>query len=330
MALATSSLPVPLSPEIRMVDRLGAAWMIRSNTCRILAPYTPFLADSMYRNLLAPVREAVGAADSVHLCDWPEYRADEEDRELDERMDIVIRTVSMGRALRTVHGLKVRQPLQAMHIATRDARIGAALADMADLVRDELNVKELRFDEREEDLVTFTVKANFKTLGPKLGRDVQRVAKAITALPIATVLAIESGQDYPLALDGLAVTLQRDDVIVERREREGLFVECAGPLTVGLDPVLTPELIEEGLARELVNRVQNLRKDAGLQVQDRIRIVFHSESPAVLGAFERHAGTIRTETLADAIVASPSPLGAGATTDLNGHACDIRVEKVSA
>ncbi len=300
------------------------------DTCRILAPYTPFLADAMYRNLLAPVREAVGAPDSVHLCEWPEYRAGEEDRELDERMDIVIRTVSMGRALRTVHALKVRQPLQAMHIATRDAGIRAALTEMADLVRDELNVKELRFDEREEDLVTFTVKANFKTLGPKLGRDVQRVSKAITALPIATVLAIEAGQAYELALDGLTVTLERDDVIVERREREGLFVENSGPLTVGLDPVLTPELIEEGLARELVNRVQNLRKDAGLQVLDRIRILFHAESPPVLGAFEHYAATIRTETQADAIVASPSPLGDGTATDLNGNACDIRIEKVGA
>lgn len=300
------------------------------DTCRVLAPYTPFIADEIYRNLIGPVRTQVNAPDSVHLCDWPAYQADEEDRELDESMDVVIRAVSMGRALRTAHSLKVRQPLAALHVATRDARARAALQDMADLVRDELNVKDIRFDEREDDLVTFTVKANFKTLGPKLGKDVQRAAKAIAALPIETVLAVEAGASYPLRVDDLAVELEAADVIVQRNEREGLFVECQGALTVALDPVLTPELVEEGMAREFVNRVQNLRKDAGLQVTDRIRLQFYTSSELVARALEHHGATVCSETLADGLEAVKAALGPETAAELNGEPCQIRIEKVIA
>jgi isoleucyl-tRNA synthetase len=297
------------------------------DTCRILAPYTPFIAEAMYRNLIQPARErGLQAPDSVHLCDWPEYRAEEEDRDLDERMDVVIQAVSMGRALRTAHGLKVRQPLRAIHLVTRDPRLRDALEALADLVRDELNVKEVRFDERESELVDLQVKANFKSLGPRLGRDVQRAAKAVAALPPETALAIEAGTPYELRLDGLQVTLGPEDVIVERHEKEGVFVLASGALTVALDHELTSELIEEGLAREFVSRVQNLRKDAGLQVTDRIRVRYASPAAEVSRALRRHADTIRAETLADSLEESPAGPG-GLETDLNGHPVTIGVDR---
>ena len=299
------------------------------DTCRVLAPYAPFVTEAIYRNLTEPLRARGDVVpDSVHLCNWPAYLAAEEDRELDDRMDLVLRTVSLGRAVRTTHSLKVRQPLQAIHVATRDPRAREALVAMGDLVRDELNVKNIVFDERESELVDITVKANFKSLGPKLGRDMQRAAKAIATLPLETVLAVEAGTPHTLDLDGLQVPLGAADVIVERRERAGLFVQCDGPLTVALDPTLTPELVEEGLAREFVNRVQNLRKETGLQVSDRIRIRFHAEDAIVATALARHDATIRGETLADAIVAAGSPLGP--SVDLNGHACSIAIVPVSA
>ncbi|MFQ5600884.1 MAG: isoleucine--tRNA ligase [Candidatus Krumholzibacteriia bacterium] len=298
-------------------------------TCRILAPYTPFIAEVIYRNLVGPVRARGDTVpDSVHLCDWPEHLAAEEDVELDDRMDFVIRAVSMGRALRTAHGLKVRQPLRAIHLVTRDPRARAALAGFTDLICDELNVKQVLFDDRESELVDHLVKANFKSLGPRLGRDVQKVARAIAALPIETVLAIEAGSGYELEADGVRVTLGPEDVIVERREKEGLFAECSGPLTVALDRELTPELVVEGLAREFVNRVQNLRKDAELHVADRIQVLYHSGAPEVGAAVERHAGTIRAETLAVALDAVPSPPEGASETELNGHPVHIRVRKV--
>jgi isoleucyl-tRNA synthetase len=239
-------------------------------------------------------------------------------------MDLVIRAVSMGRALRTAHQLKVRQPLSTLHVATRDNRARLALEDMRDLVLEELNVKELRFDDRESDLVEFKVKANFKTLGPRLGKEVQRVAQAIGALPMETVLAIEAGASHELSIDGRTVKLEPADVIVERREKAGLFVECAGPLTVALDPELTPELVEEGLAREFVNRVQGLRKDAGLQVTDRIRIRYWTEAEDVRRALHKHGVTVRGETLADGL--EPEAGGSGSPTDLNGRSVEIRIE----
>ena len=297
------------------------------DTCRVLAPYAPFVTDAMYLNLTEPLRGRGDALpDSVHLCDWPQYLAADEDRELDDRMDWVLRTVSLGRAVRTTHALKVRQPLQAIHVATRDPRAREALVAMGDLVRDELNVKDIVFDERESELVDLMVKANFKALGPRLGRDMQRVAKAIAALPLETVLAVEAGTPHVLDVDGLQVTLGAADVIVERRERAGLFVQCDGPLTVALDPTLTPELVEEGLAREFVNRVQNLRKESGLNVSDRIRIRFHAEDAGVAAALARHDATIRGETLADVVEAAASAVGE--TTDLNGHACSIAIVAV--
>jgi isoleucyl-tRNA synthetase len=300
-------------------------------TCHILAPYMPFISDVMYRNLVAPLRErGEEIAQSVHLRDWPTYRSEEEDEELDERMDLVIRTVSMGRALRTAHGLKVRQPLQAIHLVTRDPQARAALEEFADLVRDELNVKDVVFDDRESELVDLVVKANFKSLGPRLGRDVQKVARAIQELPIDDVLAVEAGGEYELRVDSVQVKLGREDVIIERREKEGLFAECSGPLTVALDHELTPALIEEGMAREFVNRVQGLRKEADLRVSDRIRLLFHSPANQVGSAIAGYADYIQSETLAAELTDSATPLENASETELNGHPCQIRIEKVEA
>ncbi len=301
------------------------------DTCHVLAPYTPFIADTMYRNLVGPLRQRQPEiADSVHLRDWPAVHAGEEDAELDARMDLVIRVVSMGRALRTTHGLKVRQPLQAIHVVTRDAGARRTLEEFADQIRDELNVKEVRFDDRESELVDFVVKANFKSLGPRLGKDVQQAARAIAALPLDTVLAIEGGTPHSLALDGNQVVLGPEDVVVERREKGGLFVECAGALTVALDPELTPELMEEGLAREFVNRVQNLRKDADLVVTDRVRVRFRSSAPEVTRAIAVHGDTIRNETLAVELIQSRDEIEGACSADLNGHPVQLQVERIEA
>jgi isoleucyl-tRNA synthetase len=200
---------------------------------------------------------------------------------------------------------------------------------MRDLVLDELNVKELRFDDRESDLVELRVKPNFKSLGPRLGKNMQRAAGAIAALPLETVLAIEAGTPHALLVDGAAVTLGPEDVVVERREKEGLFVECAGPLAVALDPELTPDLVDEGLAREFVNRVQGLRKEAGLRITDRIRIRYATSAPELRRALEKHSSTIRAETLAETLAETPEPLapGAGTAVDINGHAGTIHIDR---
>ncbi|HZM16449.1 MAG TPA: isoleucine--tRNA ligase [Candidatus Krumholzibacteria bacterium] len=311
-------------------DKLQAyetLYAVLLHTCHVLAPYTPFIADAMYRNLVGPLlARGAAVADSVHLRDWPEARPAEEDEDLDQRMDLVIRAVSMGRALRTSHGLKVRQPLRAIHLVTRDPWARRTLEEFAEQIRDELNVKAVHFDEREAELVDFVVKANFKSLGPRLGKEVQKAARAIAALPLAEVLALESGRSTTVVVDGVEVTLGPEDVAIERHEKSGLFVECSGSLTVALDKELTPELLEEGLAREFVNRVQGLRKEAGLQVTERIRILYHSAAPEVGRAVAVHGDGIRVETQALELLALPQ--ADGAPVDLNGHPVHIRIEKI--
>ncbi len=186
------------------------------------------------------------------------------------------------------------------------------------------------FDDRESELVDHLVKANFKSLGPRFGRDVQKIARAVAQLSVQEFLAVEAGGEHTMQVDGVDVTLGPDDVIVERREKAGLFAECAGPLTVALDHALTPALIEEGLAREFVNRVQNLRKDADLHVSDRVRIVFHSPAPEVERAVQRHTEVIRGETLAHELTHTAAPPDGAAPMELNGHPVHIAVEKIEA
>ena len=298
-------------------------------TCRVLAPYTPFVADVMYRNLTSPLRaEGEPVPDSVHLCDWPAYDAAQEDQHLDERMDLVIQVVSMGRALRTSHSLKVRQPLAALHVVTRDQGAQESLQPFIELIQDELNVKQVLFDDAEEKLVDIHVKANFKSLGPRLGKNMRQVAEAIAQLPLAVVLHIEAGGAYALAAAGVAVTLGPEDVILERKEKSGLFAECSGTLTVALDHELTEELIEEGLARELVNRIQGLRKDADLHVADRIRVQYHTPVDAVAAAVASHEATILAETLAIDLQRVDLPPAQASEIDLNGHAVTLSIVRV--
>jgi isoleucyl-tRNA synthetase len=301
------------------------------DTCHLLAPYMPFIADDMYRNLISPLQaRGEKVAPSVHLGDWPAYQPEAEDTELDDSMDWVLRAVSMGRALRKTHSLKVRQPLAALHVVTRDPRARAALEECGDLIRDELNVKEIRFDDGESELVDFTVKANFKTLGPRFGREVQKVARAIAELPLDTVRAVEAGTPHTFRADGLEVTLGPEDVVVERHEKKGLYAECSGPLTVALDPQLTPGLVREGLAREFVNRVQGMRKEMDLRVTQKIRISFHTPAPELAAALREHAETIRVETQALELVEHPAPLAGAQAIELNGNPCSILVRTVEA
>jgi isoleucyl-tRNA synthetase len=244
-------------------------------------------------------------------------------------MDLVIQVVSMGRALRTSHALKVRQPLAALHVVTRDAAAQESLEPFLDLIQEELNVKQVLFDDAEEKLVDIHVKANFKSLGPRLGKDMRKVAAAITQLPHDVTRDIESGGQHGLEVDGLHVELGPEDIVVERQEKSGLFAACAGTVTVALDHELTDELLQEGLAREVVNRIQAMRKDADLHVADRIRVVFHTDVEQVAQAIQLHEDTILAETLSTQLKRVAQPPSEASVTDINGHVVSFSIEKVA-
>jgi isoleucyl-tRNA synthetase len=210
---------------------------------------------------------------------------------------VTMRTVSMGRSLRTDYALKIRQPLRALHLVTRDPDERKILAEMEELIKDELNVKSVVFRDNEDDLVEYKAKANFRTLGKQLGKDMKAAAASIDALGLGDIHSLLAGRSVELSLGNRSFTLAPDGVEIQRIEKEHLKVINDGSLTVALDPELSPELIEEGLVRDLVRGIQNLRKDRGLEVTDRIELTLAGPD-AVRAAAEHYREHLLAETLA--------------------------------
>ena len=256
------------------------------------APFIPFITEEMYSNL----RDA-SMPESIHLCDFPVYNAARRDPDLERRMKVTMKTVSMGRSLRTDYALKIRQPLSALHVVTRDPDERRILQEMEELIKDELNVKAVVFRENEDELVEYRAKANFRTLGKQLGKDMKAAAAGIELLTLSDIHALLAGQGVELAVADRTFTLTPDGVEIQRIEKENLKVINEGSLTVALDPALTPALVEEGLVRDLVRGIQNLRKDSGLEVTDRIEL-FLAGSDSVRTAAEHFREHLLSETLA--------------------------------
>jgi isoleucyl-tRNA synthetase len=286
---------------------------------QVAAPFIPFISEAIYRNLRGDAMP-----ESVHLCNFPAADSAARDPKLEAEMAEVLTVVRLGRQLRAEHELKVRQPLAALHVVSSDAPARARLEAHRALVADELNVKDLVFGEHETELALLKAKPNFRALGPRFGAAMQRVAAAVSALPEADVTALASGRGARFELDGNTVKLEPDDVVIERRPRPGLVVAAEGAIVVALDTTLDAALEAEGLAREFVNKVQTMRKTAGLEVTQRITIAFAGPDP-VRDAVRMHRAYILGETLAQAC-GPESPAGAGAQEwDLNGHTVSIAV-----
>lgn len=291
---------------------------------RVAAPFIPFLAEAVYRNL-----RTEGMPESVHLCDFPLPEADSRDPVLEEEMALVMSVVRMGRLLRAEHVLKVRQPLAALHVISRNKDACDKIAALKDIVIDELNVKDLVFGDHESELVQFRTKPNFGRLGPRLGPAVKAAAIKIAALDQDTVESLLCGGSTEIDVDGETISLTAEDLAVERAAKEGLVVVSEGEIVVALETELTTELLAEGLAREFVNKVQNMRKAAELDVTQRIRVVFAAPEE-VIAAVKEHETYVKTETLCLDCEAA-TELADGATEwDLNGHPCSIRIETASA
>ena len=284
---------------------------------KIAAPFIPFTSDAIYRNL-----RTAGMPDSVHLCDFPQGDSSRRDAALERQMGAVMTVVALGRKLRTAHDLKVRQPLKTLHVACRNAELLASIGELKDIILEELNVKEAEFRAHESDFATLKVKANFARLGPKLGPLVKKAAGIIAGLKGEQVEILAGGETVPVTVEGQAIDLALDDVVIEHLPREGSVVAAEGGIVVALDTALTPELVEEGLAREFVSKLQNMRKTADLEVTRRIHVRYISDE-AVKCAVGQYLDYIKTETLSlscEAVSAEPE----GATEwDLNGHPCAI-------
>ncbi len=285
------------------------------------APFIPFITEGMYANLKTPEMP-----ESIHLCDFPVFDESRRDPGLERRMKLTMRTVAMGRSLRTDYSLKIRQPLKALHVVTRDAEESRILESMEDLIKDELNVKSVLFRENEDELVEYRAKANFRTLGKLLGKDMKAAAARIEKLSLADIHTLLSSGSVQLDVEGRGFTLTPEGVEIQRIEKENLKVINDGSLTVALDPALTPELIQEGLVRDLVRGIQSLRKDKGLEVTDRIELTLFG-SEAVRAAAENYREHLLSETLAMSWKWE-KPREA-AEVDCGGETCAVSLKKAA-
>jgi isoleucyl-tRNA synthetase len=289
---------------------------------KALAPVLPFITESIYQNLVCRVDES--APDSVHLCDMPQADESLRDAELEEQMELATRAVVLGRSLRSKHDLKVRQPLRSLYLLPPDEHSRYELGQMVDLLADELNIKEVVMVEDETDLSEVSYRPNFRVLGPRFGKQMKEVGQRIGELTQQEIEVLKAGDKIAVAGGEIGI----EDVEVQRREKEGVVVAIDNNLGVGLDVQLDDELVAEGVAREIVNRVQNMRKDAGLEVSDRIRIGVQGEA-GLLEAIGQHREYIAAETLALELSAGALPDSVVLQQELqvNDYACTIAIAR---
>jgi isoleucyl-tRNA synthetase len=302
-------------------------------TAKLLAPFTPFIADEIYTNLLfgedpgleGPVAEwAHDEPDSVHLCDFPEVDDRRVDSQLERGMEAVRRTIELGRAARAQAKVKLRQPLRkAVVVASEEER--AAIERLAEVVASELNVKELDFVHEEAELVSYRVKPNYRSLGPRFGKSMPQVAAAVEALDADHVAtALEGGTTVGISIDGKDHDLEPEDVSLVMEPLEGYQVEAEAGHAVALELELDEELRREGLAREIVRAVQEARKQAGLEVSDRIALALDGDDE-LLSAAREHEAYIAGETLATSVGYGAD--GAGEKATIEGRELQISVSR---
>ncbi|NLX82898.1 MAG: isoleucine--tRNA ligase [Clostridiales bacterium] len=288
---------------------------------RLTAPFTPFMAESIYQNLVRSVDQ--DAPESVHLCTFPVADESLIDEEMERQMAQLLQVIQLGRAARNLASLKVRQPLSSLLVM--GAELGAAYQDLA---ADELNVKEIVFTQDADAFTGYLLKPQLRTLGPRFGKKLGQISQLLAkADGTAAVAAFRRGETLKLQLDGEVVELAESDVLIETAQKEGLVAQESYGVTVGLDTHLTPELLEEGYAREVISKLQTMRKDAGFDVVDRINVWYQADEE-LSRALNIHADFISEVVLAESFAAEDAPGEAFSQTwDINGREARLSITK---
>ena len=285
----------------------------------ISAPFTPFMSETMYQNMVRTVDKS--APESIHLCDWPKKDESFIDPELEANMAAVLDIVVLGRSARNAANIKNRQPVASMYVQ------GKALPDMyVSIIADELNVKEVKFVDDASSFISYRVKPQLKTLGPRYGKLLPKINQYLAGEGVgnAVVAAHNRGESYKFDIDGTEISLAAEDVLVSTEENAGFVTVTEHDLSVVLDTNLTPELIEEGFVREIVSKVQTMRKEAGFEVTDHIVLSHHGNS-LIESIFARHGADIAADTLADSIKLGSA--GYVKDWEINGESVTLGVEK---
>jgi len=260
--------------------------------CIVASPIAPFLPEAIYQNL-----RTNEMPESIHLNDFPVEKKELRNLELEKEMDLVQKAVEMGRSLRAKVNINLRKPLNAVYLITKNEDEIRLLKKMESIIMEELNVKNVIYEKEEEKLVILSCKPNFRVLGKKAGKDMKSLADIISKYGAEEANLLESGNNIIVEVNSTKYELTKEDIIIERKEREGLTVLNEGSLTVALDTKLTEELIQEGIAREFIRHIQNLRKDKDLAVTDRIKI-FYKSPENIKKAITNLQNLIKEETLA--------------------------------
>ena len=310
-------------------DKLSAFQTLHTclvTVARLIAPFAPFFADKLYKDLTAPALEAEGKkATSVHIASYP--IADESliDKDLEQKMNLAQTITSLVLSLRRKVNIKVRQPLQTLMIPVSSEKAKQQIADMSQLILSEVNVKEIKFVGSDEGVLVKRIKADFKKLGPKHGKMMKAVAAAIAVLSQAEIIALEKDGSLAINVEGTPVTIDVADVEIRSEDIPGWLVATEGAVTVALDITVTENLRREGIARELVNRIQNIRKSRDYEITARINVAI---APSALtdDTVAEYGEYIGRQVLAQAVVVAPveNPLD-DERLDIDGTEVTVKV-----
>lgn len=283
-----------------MTEDKKAAYMtlytVLEATARLVAPFVPFIAEEIYRNIVCSVDAS--APESVHLTSFPTADENYIDSALERGMAIAEEAAVLGRAARNAASVKNRQPLN--EILLCGEHVGELSEDMLAIIRDELNVKRIEYVADAGDYVSYSVKPQLKTLGPKYGAKLGKIRAYLTENPEKVVSGLRGADEYSFTVDGEEIALGKDDVLITVLNKEGYSVQSGGGITVILDVTLTPELIEEGYMREIVSKVQTMRKDSGFEVTDHIALYYDGDAE-IEAVIEKYKDEIAGDVLADSV-----------------------------
>lgn len=290
-----------------------------------MAPIAPFYADQLFCDLIAATgRENVY---SVHLSDFPVCHEEQIDKNLEERMQMAQTISSMVLALRRKVNIKVRQPLHVLMVPVLDEHQKESIEAVKSLILSEVNVKDMKFVDNTAGILVKRIKPDFKKLGPRYGKIMKALAAAIQQMSQEDINAFEKAGTFTLQVDGQDAVLERTDVEIISEDIPGWLVANEGRLTVALDITVTDELKKEGLARELVNRIQNLRKSSGFDITDKVNITIAS-SPEMDGAVTAYKDYITSQVLANSLTITTEPIADATVLDFEDFTLPVKVEKI--
>ncbi|MCD7882368.1 MAG: isoleucine--tRNA ligase [Lachnospiraceae bacterium] len=293
------------------------------NTCKAAAPMIPFMTEEIYRNIVVGIDSS--AAESIHLCLFPAADESMIDPELEKNMDEVLKVVVMGRACRNTANIKNRQPVASMFVKAPRA----LETYFVDIIRDELNVKQVLFTDDVSQFTSYTFKPQMRTVGPKYGKLLGKLRQMLPELDGNQAMReLKENQVLKLDVDGNEVLLTEEDLLIDAAQAEGYVSENSGEITVVIDTTLTPELIEEGFVREIVSKIQTMRKEAGFEVMDKIRVSVNGNEK-IASVMQRAEKEILSEVMAVEAVYSSS-VGYSKEWNINGETATLGVEKIDA